>query len=62
MKKIIIIDFSIGETFVLNYDSNVMEYQHIQDFFDIVNKEFDQDFKEANCQWMIVDEMKITML
>ncbi len=59
MKKIIILDFSIGETFIFSYDepneSNITEY------FDRINDEGGYNFKESNCQWMIVDELKLTI-
>lgn len=59
MKKIIILDFSIAETFIFSYDENTVDC--IDDYFETVNEEFGYNFKETNCQWMIVDELKLTI-
>ena len=59
MKKIIILDFSEGETIILDYDHNVYSSLHIQDFLDEVNNNYDYDLKEGNCEWMIVDALSI---
>ena len=59
MKKIIILDFSIAETFIFSYDEP--PESHITDYFDRINDEGGYNFKESNCQWMIVDELKLTI-
>tara|TARA_R110002020_G_C16199797_1_gene766182 strand:- start:786 stop:968 length:183 start_codon:yes stop_codon:yes gene_type:complete len=59
MKKIIILDFSIAETFIFSYDES--PGSDITDYFDKINDEAGYNFKETNCQWMIVDELKLTI-
>lgn len=50
MEKIIILDFSTGEVFILNYSGDDAE-----DWLK------DNGFNPYNCQWMIVDTLKLTI-
>lgn len=52
MKKIIILDFSCGEVFI--YSLNKKYYNEPEKF--IVEK---TEHKASNCEWMVVDELKI---
>jgi beta-lactam-binding protein with PASTA domain len=53
MKKIIILDFSDAEVYIKNYDSK--KYEDAEDFL------AQYGFDESNCQWMIVNEVKINI-
>ena len=50
MEKIIILDFSTGEVFILNYSGD-----NAEDWLK------DNGFNPDNCQWMIVDTLKLTI-
>ena len=50
MEKIIILDFSTGEVFILNYSGDDAE-----DWLKY------NGFNPDNCQWMIVDTLKLTI-
>lgn len=53
MKKIIILDFSTAEVFVYDFDES--KFEDGEAFLASV------ELKEANCQWMIVGDLKITI-
>jgi hypothetical protein len=57
MKKIVILDFSTAEVHVFSYDSNVWDSG--EDFFAGLAETTEHNFSESNCQWMILDELKI---
>jgi len=59
MKKIIILDYTSGEVYVFNYDSNI--FTDFSDFCNVINEEYDLNLYERNCNWMIVDELKINI-
>jgi len=48
-----------GRTHVFDFDNNIFGNNDIQDFFDAVSEKHQLDLREKNCQWMIVDELKI---
>ncbi len=48
--KIIILDFSKGQVFIKDYDTE-KKYENSEDFLD------DHGFIENDCQWMIVDKL-----
>jgi hypothetical protein len=52
-KKIIILDFSVGEVHIFPYDENIWEDG--EDFLEGHYSEEGQTFKGSQCQWMIVD-------
>ena len=56
-KKIIIIDSSDGTVHVFQYDENAFE--SYQDFYDTINDECGYNFKESQCDCMIVDDLNI---
>lgn len=56
MKKLIILDFETAEVYVYTYDENIWESP--EDFTDeegihVIN---------SNCQYMVVDELKINII
>ena len=55
-KKIIILDFSTSEVHVFDFDQQ--KYEDGETFMASEEME-DYDFKESQCQWMIVDELKL---
>jgi len=59
MKKIIILDFSTAEVHIFPFDENIYSNDDIINFFNDMNEEGDYNFKESQCQWMIVDELKL---
>jgi len=52
-KKIIILDFGTGKVDIYPYDINVWE--NAEDMTD----EYGNYLIDSNCQWMIVDDLKI---
>lgn len=56
-KKIIILDFSTGEVHIFPYDENVWE--NGEDFIEDENENGNIALSLINCQWMIVNELKI---
>jgi len=56
-KKIIILDFSTTEVHVFPYDKNVWDGG--EDFIEDENENGDIALSLSNCQWMIVDDLKI---
>ena len=56
-KKIIILDFSTAEVHVFPYDENV--WDDGKDFIEDENENGDIALSLSNCQWMIVDDLKI---
>lgn len=60
MNKIIILDFESAETYITDYDNN--KYEDFGDFIEDFNEEFDLELRETNCQWMIVDKLKLSIL
>lgn len=59
MKKIIILDFNSTVTHVFDFDENTDDSNNIVDFLDGVNNKYDLYLKESECQWMIVEELKL---
>lgn len=57
--KIIILNFSTAKVHVFSFDENIYSNDNIIDFFDVMNEKGDYNFKESQCQWMIVDELKL---
>jgi len=58
---IIIIDSSIGETIISEYDSNV--YEDYEDFYEVLNKEHGLNLSDSNCNCMITTgEFKLRIL
>lgn len=56
MKKIIILNFEIGEVHVFNFDENIWE--SAEDFF--TSEECEEfDLREEHCHYMVVDELNI---
>jgi hypothetical protein len=53
MKKIIILDFSDAEVYIKDYDDKV--WQDAEDFL------AEHGFRESDCQWMIVDQVKFNI-
>ena len=53
MMKIIILDFRTAEVFVYNYDTNIWE-----DGENFIESE-EVNLNSNDCQWMIVDELKM---
>jgi hypothetical protein len=53
MKKIIILDFSNGEVYIKNYDDK--QWEDAEDFLS------EHGFKETDCQWMIVSQVKFNI-
>ncbi len=53
MKKIIILDFRTSDVFVYDYDINIWENGE-----DFIESE-EVNLNSNDCQWMIVDELKI---
>jgi hypothetical protein len=53
MKKIIILDFSDAEVYIKDYDDKV--WQNAEDFLS------EHGFRESDCQWMIVDQVKFNI-
>ena len=56
-KKIIILDFSTAEVHVFPYDKNI--WDDGEDFIEDENENGDIALSLSNCQWMIVDDLKI---
>ncbi len=54
--KIIILDFSTSEVFIFPYDENI--YENSEDFFDSAYCE-ELGLRETNCQYMVVDQLKL---
>jgi hypothetical protein len=58
MKKIIILDFESGITYVFEYD----EKDEIENGFSTyIRSKHNIELIEHNCQWMIVDEVKLKL-
>ncbi len=55
MKKLIVLDFREGEVYVYTYDVNIWESP--EDFTD----EDGIHVIHSDCQWMVVDELKINI-
>lgn len=53
MKKIIILDFSTAEVYVYDFDEDV--HEDGESFLISVG------LKEKDCQWMITNELRLTM-
>jgi len=51
MKKIIILDFESGKVLIKSYDS--LFWENDEDFL------IDLGLRPKNCEWMIVDELKL---
>jgi hypothetical protein len=51
--KIIILDFTIGEVHIYPYDLNIWE-----DAIELIESE-EVGLNSNNCQWMVVDELKL---
>lgn len=58
-KKIIILDFATAVVHVFTFDENIYSSGAIVDFFDAMNEEGDYGLKESQCEWMIVQELKL---
>lgn len=56
MKKIIILCFSTGEVFVRDFPE---ELKDSEDWFE--TKHNNVDLRPKDCQWMVVDELKINI-
>lgn len=54
--KIIILDFSRGEVFVFPYNENI--YDNAEDFFESDYCK-DKGIRETDCQYMVVDELRL---
>ena len=48
---IIILDGSTGQVFITEYNNNIVE--NPEDYFDIINEEYNLDLKEGECSWQI---------
>jgi hypothetical protein len=59
MQKIIILDFTTGNTHILDYDNNIYDKEDIHIFFEDVENHFGYIFTENQCQWMIVDTLRL---
>lgn len=59
MKKIIVLDFLTQEVHTFDYDEN--KYDDIDYFLDDFNEQFDLGIKASNCQFMVVDELKLNI-
>ena len=53
MKKLIVLDFTSSEVHIYPYDENIWECP--EDFAD----ENGITVLDSNCQWMVVDELKL---
>ena len=54
MQKIVILDFLTAEVVIRNYPEDL---DNAEDWFD--SKYNDLELREANCQWMVVDDLII---
>jgi len=61
IKKIIILDFETGEIYTSSYNSKAFK-DEIEDFLSEFNAEFGLNLRATNCQWMIVNKLKINIL
>lgn len=52
LQKIIVLDFEKGEVFVYDYNKNTTNEETPLEGL---------DHNESNCQWMIVDKLKINI-
>lgn len=61
-KKFIIINcYESGETYITEYDSNIVE--SYEDYYEILNKEYDLNITENNSHCMIIKgELNIKIL
>lgn len=59
IKKIIILDFEVGEVHVFDFDENIFKGDDLQYYLDIINEKFNLHLNENNCQWMIVDNLTL---
>ena len=59
MKKIVILDFGNGEVYVYDYDSG--RYDDAGDFVDYLHEIGDIGSGQNNCQWMVVEDLKINI-
>jgi hypothetical protein len=57
MNKIIILNFEDASVHIFDYDNQA--YDDALDFFEVINEEEGYNFKEQNCEWMIVKDLKI---
>jgi hypothetical protein len=54
--KIIILNFATAEVFIFPYDENI--YDNCEDFFDSPYCE-ELGLRESDCQYMVVDNLKL---
>ena len=57
INKIIILDFESGNVYMFDFDNNI--YEDFSDFVKVINKEFDLNLQEKNCEWMIRETINI---
>lgn len=61
IEYIIILDFSTGQVYIKEYDSNIVD--SYEEFYEILNEEYDLNLSDSNCQCMISkNKLNITLL
>lgn len=62
MDKIIVLDFSSSNVYLLDFDSDFYSNDNIEDFFDVINDKHNLYLSERNCQWMINKQLTINAM
>ena len=57
INKIIILDDESGNVYMFDFDNNI--YEDFSDFVVDINKKYDLNLSESNCQWMIRETINI---
>lgn len=59
-EKIIILDFSTGKVYITDYDSNIVD--SYEEYYEILNEEYDLNLSDSNCQCMISKNLTIQII